>query len=108
LTLQSRHSTAWAMPPIHFALLILGRGLINYLALNYNSPDLNLSSSKDYRLPNSSISFYYTPVWQPTFFQTKHLWTWKSEVLPLGLPKEEDGEAQSKHPAPILIAKVLL
>jgi hypothetical protein len=47
--LQSRHSTAQAMPPVHFALVIFGDGdLSNYLprlASNCDPPDLSLPSS---------------------------------------------------------------
>jgi hypothetical protein len=48
LSLQSRHSTAWATPLVHFALLILEmRGLVNYfprLASTLHPPDLSLSA----------------------------------------------------------------
>jgi hypothetical protein len=46
--LQSRHSTALVIPPVHFAQIILRWGLVNYLAgmvSNCNSPKLSLPSS---------------------------------------------------------------
>jgi hypothetical protein len=46
--LQSRLSTAWATPEVHFAVVIFEMGLVNYLpglALNCNHPDLSLPSS---------------------------------------------------------------
>jgi hypothetical protein len=46
--LQSRHSTAWVTPPVHFALVILENSLTNYfprLALNCDPPYLSLPSS---------------------------------------------------------------
>jgi hypothetical protein len=45
---QSRYSTIWATPPIHFSLVNLEMGLANYLlrlASNHNPPNLSLPSS---------------------------------------------------------------
>jgi hypothetical protein len=49
--LQSRHSIAWATPPVHFALVVWRWGLVNYLprlALNRDLPDLSFLNSWDY------------------------------------------------------------
>jgi hypothetical protein len=48
LYLQSRSSTPWAIPPVHFALVILemeSHKLFAWLVLNHNPPDLSLPSS---------------------------------------------------------------
>jgi hypothetical protein len=50
---QSRCSTAWATPPVHFAVFTFGDGgLVNYLARlvsNHDPPDLSLPCSYSYR-----------------------------------------------------------
>jgi hypothetical protein len=48
--LHKRHSTAWAVPSVHFGLVVGDRGLVNYLPglglTNSIAPDLCLPSSK--------------------------------------------------------------
>jgi hypothetical protein len=43
--LQNRHFTAWATPPVHFALVIFGDGFSNYL-LGLPSVILQISASQ--------------------------------------------------------------
>jgi hypothetical protein len=47
LCLQSRHSTTWPTPPVHFSLVTFEWGLTDYLsglALNHDPPILSLPS----------------------------------------------------------------
>jgi hypothetical protein len=50
--LQSRGSAVWAIPPVHFALVILETGISHIICPNWRNhdpPDLSLSSGYDYR-----------------------------------------------------------
>jgi hypothetical protein len=61
LHLQNRPSTTWATPLVHFALIILEMGPVNYLpglASNYDPPGISLPSSYDYRRESPALGYF--------------------------------------------------
>jgi hypothetical protein len=60
LCLQSRPSTTWTTPPVHFALDVLEMGsckCMSGLALNRNPSNFGLPNSYDYRCEPPELSF---------------------------------------------------
>jgi hypothetical protein len=79
LCLQNRHSTTWATPPVHFALLSFGDGVLQTLCTGW-SPTVILLISASQVARMTGVSH-----WCPAFYGScLHLQSWPRLVV--GLP----------------------